>query len=168
MSITEHKETHLVEEGQGIYTLAGSATLEQLSTLLRLEYQKKLPGRELPSPDCARRFLEPILSALAVKEFIAIWLDAQNRVLGVETLFSGTVNELVVYPREVLKRAVGINAAAVMFAHNCHSGDTTPSLDNKNLTKKLVSVLEIVDVQVLDHFIVGIDDSFSYAERGMI
>jgi DNA repair protein RadC len=99
---------------------------------------------------------------------VAVFLDAQNRVLGVEELFRGTLTQTSVFPREVVKRALHYNAAAVIFAHNHPSGVAEPSRADEALTQTLKQTLALVDVKVLDHFVIGTDSAMSFAERGLL
>src|SRR5512146_964267 len=99
---------------------------------------------------------------------MAVFLDAQHRVIASEELFNGTLTQTSVYPREVVKRALHHNAAAVIFAHNHPSGLAEPSRADEVLTQTLKQALALVDVKVLDHFIVGGGTAMSFAERGLI
>jgi len=108
---------------------------------------------------------------LAEKEceiFGVIMLDNQNRVIEFKELFRGTVNSASVYPREVIKEVLSSNASSVIFAHNHPSGLPDPSEADKQMTERLVKVLELIDVKVLDHIIVGGADSVSFAEVGYL
>lgn len=129
-------------------------------------------GRTLSSPQATADFLIHHFNGgdkpLEHEVFVAVWLDNHHRVLGVENLFTGTVNGASVYPREVVKRALGHNAAAVIFAHNHPSGGTEPSMADRQITDRLKEALKLVDVRVLDHVIVGGADTLSFAERGLI
>jgi DNA repair protein RadC len=100
--------------------------------------------------------------------FCCAFLDAQNRVLAFERLFEGTLMETSVYPREVVKRALHHNAAAVILAHNHPSGVAEPSRADETITATLKRALALVDVMVLDHFIVGAEGAMSFAERGLL
>jgi DNA repair protein RadC len=99
---------------------------------------------------------------------MALFLDAQNRVLAKEELFRGTLTQTSVYPREVVKRALAHNAAGVILAHNHPSGVAEPSQADRHLTDQLKSALSLVDVRVLDHFVVAGSSGFSFAERGYL
>ncbi len=99
---------------------------------------------------------------------MVIFLDAQHRVLAVEELFSGTLTQTSVYPREVVKRSLHHNAAAVIFAHNHPSGVPEPSQADESLTEALQAALNLVDIRVLDHFIVAGNQVLSFAERGLL
>ena len=99
---------------------------------------------------------------------MVLFLDPQNRVQAQESLFEGTLTQANVYPREVVKRALYHNAASVIFAHNHPSGIAEPSRADENLTQALKSALALVDVRVLDHFIVAGNSIISFAERGLL
>jgi len=96
-----------------------------------------------------------------------LFLDAQLRMIEIEEMFHGTLQQTAVYPREVVKRALHHGAAAVIFAHNHPSGVAEPSMADKNITQKLTSALALIDVRVLDHIVVG-ETQVSFAERGLI
>jgi len=100
--------------------------------------------------------------------FVCLFLDNKNRLIKAEEMFKGTVNQSAVYPRVVAQRSLELNASAVMFAHNHPGGSLLPSGPDIDITKKLKAVLELVEVRVLDHFIVGANGVFSFARRGMI
>ena len=99
---------------------------------------------------------------------MAVLLDAQNRVLSCEELFRGTLTQTSVYPREVVKVALAANAGAVIFAHNHPSGVSEPSRADELLTHQLKSALALVDIKVLDHFVVAGGESMSFSERGLL
>jgi DNA repair protein RadC len=100
--------------------------------------------------------------------FVAVFLDAQHRVIDAEELFQGTLTQTSVYPREVVKASLRWNAAAVIFAHNHPSGVAQPSQADELLTRNLKDALALVDVKVLDHFIIAGNASISFAERGLL
>lgn len=108
------------------------------------------------------------VAALEREEFRVLYLDNQNQLIAHETLFTGTINRTEVHPREVVKRALHFNAAAVILAHNHPSGETTPSQADKTLTQRLVQVLQLVDIRVPDHLIVGGRQIYSFAEHGLL
>ena len=99
---------------------------------------------------------------------MGVFLDAQNRLIAAQELFSGTLTQTSVYPREVVKIALRHNAASVIFAHNHPSGVAEPSLADEVLTQALKQALALVDVRVLDHFIVGQGATLSFAEHGLL
>lgn len=123
----------------------------------------------LGSPQAVRDWLRLHLGQLPHEVFVALWLDAQNRLIASEELFHGTLTQTSVYPREVVKRALAQNAAAVILAHNHPSGVAEPSRADEVLTSALKQALGLVDVKVLDHFIVaGGATPLSFAERGLL
>ena len=122
----------------------------------------------LGSPGAVRDFLRLTLAGREHEVFLAVLLDAQNRVLACDELFRGTLTQTSVYPREVVKFALARNAAAVIFAHNHPSGLAEPSHADEVLTQALKQALALVDIKVLDHFIVAGGSALSFAERGLI
>jgi DNA repair protein RadC len=122
----------------------------------------------LTSPGAVRDYLRLTLAARPHEIFVCIWLDAQHRVIAAEEPFRGTLTQTSVYPREVVKAALAANAAAVIFAHNHPSGVAQPSQSDELLTRSLKEALALVDVKVLDHFIVAGNQAISFAERGLL
>jgi DNA repair protein RadC len=121
------------------------------------------------SPGAVREYLRLRLSHLEHEEFHALWLDSQNRVIAFDALFSGTLRETSVYPREVVKAGLAHNASAVILAHNHPSGFSEPSRSDELMTKELKNALALVDIRVLDHFIVaGSAPPLSFVERGLL
>lgn len=125
-------------------------------------------GVNLSSPSSVRDLLKLQLQNREVEVFVGIFLDAQNRVLEVEELFAGTLTQTSVFPREVVRRALHHNAAGMIFAHNHPSGVAEPSHADETLTQTLKQALALVDVRVLDHFIIGKGATLSFAERGLL
>lgn len=123
----------------------------------------------LTTPRAVRDYLRLQLAGLPHEVFFALWLDAQNRLIAAEELFRGTLTQTSVYPREMVKKALWHNAAAVVLAHNHPSGVSEPSSADEFLTRELKQALGLVDVRVLDHFIVaGPSQPLSFAERGLL
>lgn len=122
----------------------------------------------LNSPAAVRDYLKLHFMGREYESFVALFLDAQHRVIEAEELFRGTLTQTSVYPREVVKAALHHNAAAVIFAHNHPSGVSEPSKSDEMLTGALKQALALVDVRVLDHFIVAGVDVLSFAERGVL
>jgi DNA repair protein RadC len=122
----------------------------------------------LSSPRAVRDYLRLTLQGLEHEVFMALLLDAQNRVIKSEELFRGTLTQTSVYPREVVKLALRHNAASVIFAHNHPSGVAEPSRSDEALTQALKQSLALVDVRVLDHLIVAGGGCLSFAERGIL
>lgn len=125
-------------------------------------------GDALNSPQSVRDFCKLHFAGQEFESFVAIFLDAQHRVIEADELFKGTLTQTSVYPREVVKAALKHNAAAVIFAHNHPSGATEPSRADELLTATLKQTLGLVDVRVLDHFVVAGNQILSFAERGLI
>lgn len=141
------------------------AVLELSRRILRERLER---GPALSSPQAARDYLRLRLQDRPHEVFGAMFLNAQNQVLAVEELFRGTLTQTSVYPREVVKRALAHNAAAVIFAHNHPSGIAEPSRSDEALTAALRQALALVDVKVLDHFVIGAGSAMSFAERGLL
>jgi DNA repair protein RadC len=122
----------------------------------------------LTSPGAVRDYLRLALAAKPHEVFVCIWLDAQHRVIDCVEAFRGTLTQTSVYPREIVKAALAANAAAVIFAHNHPSGAAQPSQADELLTRNLREALALVEVKVLDHFIVAGNQAISFAERGLL
>ncbi len=141
------------------------AVVEMARRALREEMQV---GDALNSPRAVREFLQLLLRGRQQEVFGALFLDTQHRVIASEELFHGTLTQTSVYPREVVKRALRYNAAAVIFAHNHPSGVAEPSEADRLLTDALKNALQLVDVRVLDHFVVAGAVCLSFAEKGLL
>ncbi len=124
-------------------------------------------GDALCSPQQTRDFLSMELSKEQAEVFGVLFLDNRNRVISFDRMFFGTIDGASVYPREVIKRALHHNAAACIFAHNHPSGVAEPSNADEQITKRLKDALAMVDIRVLDHFVIG-DTIVSFAERGLL
>ncbi|HLE65920.1 MAG TPA: DNA repair protein RadC [Burkholderiales bacterium] len=150
----------------------GPAKAAQLAAVLevarRCLCEELRAGSALASPAAVRDYLRLALGAREHEVFAALFLDAQHRVLRIEELFRGTLTQTSVYPREVVKAALAGNAAAVIFAHNHPSGVAQPSQADELLTRQLKEALALVDVKVLDHFVVAGNQCLSFAERGLL
>lgn len=150
----------------------GSAKLAQLAAVLELARrclgEQLRNGTPLNSPSAVRDYLRLALGSREHEVFLALFVDAQHRVLCAEELFRGTLTQTSVYPREVVKAALRANAAAVIFAHNHPSGVAQPSQADELLTRSLKDALALVEVKVLDHFIVAGRQTLSFAERGLL
>jgi DNA repair protein RadC len=127
-----------------------------------------LKRASLNSPTLVRDYLKLTLTDKTHEVFVCVFIDAQNRVIAVDELFRGTLTQTSVYPREVVKAALHHNCAAVILAHNHPSGVAEPSHADQLLTANLKQTLALVDVKVLDHFIIAADQSLSFAERGLL
>jgi len=127
--------------------------------------------REAPvfdSPQKVKDFVALRLGALAHEVFAVLFLDAQHRLIEMQELFRGTLAQTSVYPREVLRQALLLNAGAAILVHNHPSGLAEPSHADEVLTQSLVTALRVIDVRVLDHLVVGAGKVVSFAERGLM
>ena len=157
------------EQGSGSYAIDPMMKLQAARELAARAIAEDLAQRDaLSSPQAVRDFLKHRLCGLPHEVFVAIVLDAQNRVISFESLFRGTLTQTSVFPREIVKMALRFNAAAVIFAHNHPSGVAEPSRADEALTQTLKHTLALVDVKVLDHFIVAGTSTMSFAERGLL
>ncbi len=125
-------------------------------------------GSSLTSSITTRQYLQTRLRHRQNEVFACLFLDSQHRVLAFEELFQGTIDAAAIYPREVVKRALHFNAAAVILAHNHPSGVSEPSQADRHITLQLCNALALVDIRVLDHMIIGDGEVTSFAERGLI
>lgn len=150
--------------------LAKAAQLKATLELARRALREQMADRDLlSSPQQVRDFLRLKLDALTYEVFMVLLLDAQNRLIRAEEVFRGTLTQTSVYPREIVKLALAHNAAAVILAHNHPSGVAEPSRADEQLTQSLKQTLALVDVKVLDHFVVaGSAPPLSFAERGLL
>ncbi len=142
---------------QAVFEMSRRALLEQIR-------EKDV----LSSPQQVRNYLILKLANEPKEVFMVLFLDAQNRLIGMEQMFSGTLTQTSVYPREVVKRSLHYNAAAVVFAHNHPSGIAKQSHADEMITKELTKALALIDVRVLDHFIVAGNETLSFAEIGLL
>jgi DNA repair protein RadC len=148
---------------------AKAAQVAAARELARRALAEQMQARDsLASPAAVRSYLRLRLQHLGHEVFWVVFLDAQNRVIVAEELFRGTLTQTSVYPREVVKRALAHNAAGVILAHNHPSGVAEPSFQDQALTRALAESLALVDVKVLDHFIVAPGAGLSFAERGLL
>lgn len=149
--------------------LAKYAQLQAVMEMARRALAEQMQhGDVLSSPAAVRDYLRFTLKERSYEVFAAVFLDAQNRVIGLEELFRGTLTQTSVYPREVVKRALAHNAAALILAHNHPSGVAEASQADRLLTQQLKQALGLVDVRVLDHFIVAGAQILSFAESGLL
>ncbi len=166
---TSNKAPSLIEAGDGRYHLSDPASLDDVYNLmLDLLEIKYLRPDTLSSPEAVRRFLTVKLANLEHEVFCIVFLDSQHRVISYEEMFRGTIDGASVYPREVVKRCLQLNAAAVIFSHAHPSGIPDPSSADLRITERLRDALNLVDIQVLDHIVIGSSRSVSMAERGLL
>lgn len=166
--------TRTLEAGAELETIKGLGPAKRAQfaaavELARRALQETLAANAaLTSPGAVRDYLRLKLSGRKEEAFICIWLDAQHRAVDFEVAFTGTLTQTSVYPREIVKKALERNAAAVIFAHNHPSGVAQPSQSDELLTRSLKEALALIEVKVLDHFIIAGNQAISFAERGLL
>jgi DNA repair protein RadC len=154
------------EPGCGPARYASLRAAQELTRRMLCEQAQQRDS--LRSPQAVRDYLRLTLQQRPMEVFMGVFLDAQNRVICAEELFKGTLTQTSVYPREVVKRALHHNCAALILAHNHPSGLAEPSEADRVLTRALRESLALVDIRVLDHFVVGHGSATSFAERGLL
>ncbi len=159
--------THLCAR-HGLGT-AGYVTLQAALELARRHYQELMQaGSALENPQLTREFVRMRLRDLPHEVFCCLYLDNRHRVIAFEELFRGTIDGASVHPREVVKQALSRNAASVILVHNHPSGQAEPSRADELITRRLKEALALVDIQVLDHLVVGDGVCESFVERGLL
>lgn len=133
-----------------------------------LQRRLKRPGTALSSPNAAKEYLQLKIGTLEHEVFSVLFLDVKNRLIAYQQMFSGSLTHTSVPPREVVKAALAHNAASVMLAHNHPSGSSEPSEADLRLTSNLVQALALIDIRVLDHFVVTGSETHSFAEHGQL
>ena len=145
---------------------------EDESKILRLaediaRYRLSKNTTKLTSPDATKKYVAAALRNLEHEVFSVVFLDNQHGVIAYEEMFRGTINASSIYPREIAKRALGLNAAAIIVAHNHPSGVVEPSRADIQITKRLVEAMSLLEIRVLDHIIVGAE-MLSMADSGLL
>ena len=159
-------ETLFVKDSNGEYQVASAA---QILAGARKAADSLAPkGQAFTSPQIVKDYLVAKLAGVEHEVFGIIFTDNQNKLIAYEEMFSGTIDSAAVYPREVAKTALRLNAKAVIFTHNHPSGSTEPSAADRMLTKRLKEALSLIDVNVLDHIIVAGTQTTSFAENGIL
>lgn len=141
-------------------TLASAASI--------LDKRMRKPGYAIKHPADASLYLRVELGQLDYESFRVMFLDARHSLISLKEMFRGTIDGAAVYPREVVKAALHFNASAVILTHNHPSGVCEPSAADRAITKRLKDALDLVDVRVLDHIVVGHRDTFSFASNGLL
>ncbi|WP_332628544.1 RadC family protein [Citrobacter sp. ESBL3] len=145
---------------------ANQQTIREALTLL--ECQLREPGASFTSSNAVRDWLRLHLAPLEREALSVLWLDNQHRLIAHDTLFLGTINTITVHPREVVKAGLKHNAAAAVLAHNHPSGEAEPSKADQRITERLKQALDLVDIRLLDHLVVGGMEIISFSERGWL
>jgi len=150
----------------------GPAKFAQFQAVLELArrslYEELQTGVALSSPQAVKQYLQLLLGNKPYESFAVLFLDVKNRLIACEELFRGTLTHTSVYPREIVKNALAHNAASIILAHNHPSGTPDPSPADKGLTQTLKQALTLVDVRVLDHFVVAAREIYSFSENGLM
>lgn len=141
-------------------------TIREALTLL--EHQLREPGASFTSSNAVRDWLRLNPATLEREALSVLWLDNQHRLIAHDTLFPGTINTITVHPREVVRAGLKHNAAAAVLAHNHPSGEAEPSKADRKITERLKQALDLVDIRLLDHLVVGGMEIVSFAERGWL
>ena len=139
-----------------------------LDLALKVLAHRHRRGEPLTSPEDSRAYLRLKIGERKFEVFACVFVDNRHRVISCEELFQGTIDGASVHPRVVVQRALEVNAAAVLFAHNHPSGVAEPSMADQRITQRLKDALALVEIRVLDHFIVTAEDSISFAERSLL
>ncbi len=156
-------------ECPGTYLVTDLVNEEDLLTIAnQIARQKLAKGEAITDKHLAQQALQTLLQSREHEVFAVLFLDNQHRIMAYEELFRGTLSSASVYPREVVKRALALNAAALMLVHNHPSGHPEPSRADIEITHRLQSALELVDIRLLDHLVVATDGIVSLAERGYL
>jgi DNA repair protein RadC len=164
----------VLEAGAGLGSIKGLGPAKSAQFAAAIELSRRAlletvkSASALTSPGAVRDYLRLSLGRKEEEVFVCIWLDAQHKVIESQAAFRGTLTQTSVYPREIVKAALARNAAAVIFAHNHPSGAAQPSQADELLTRNLKDALSLVEVKVLDHFIVAGSQAISFAERGLL
>ena len=166
LSFSSFDTSLMVRDAQGRYLLA---TTDQILEAARQAIEHKMQrGASFSSPVAVKEYLRAKLAGFEHEVFAVLFMDTQHRLIEYREMFHGTIDSAEVHPREVVKEALRLNAAALVISHNHPSGNPEPSAADRVLTKRLREALSMVDVRVLDHIIVGGTKTTSFTERGLI
>ena len=166
LSFSSFDDALLVRDTHGRYA---PATAEQILEAARHVIDQKMQrGASFSSPAAVKQYLQAKLAGLECEVFTVLFLDTRHRLIEYAEMFRGTIDGASVYPREVVKQALRLNAAAVIVSHNHPSGNPEPSTADRALTQRLKDALALVDVRILDHIIIAGMSTVSFAERGLI
>lgn len=163
-----HQDSAVLRQTHGLGGAKAASLLAVRELAARMEFARMRRGRYLENTKSVLRYLTRRLAGLQREVFGLLLLNARHHVLGVDYLFYGSVDRSAVYPREIVKACLKRNAAAVVLFHNHPSGDPSPSEADRDLTKRVSTVLDEIDVHVIDHVVVGSGGPVSMAERGLL
>ena len=162
------KQLFKCTEKEGFYSVSESVSEQDIVEFAKHIIAKQFKrGTTITSPEASIEYLQTQIGHYQHEVFAALFLDSKHRVIAFEELFTGTIDQASVYPREVAKRALHHNAAAIIFTHNHPSGITDPSQADISLTNTLVAAMKLLSVRVLDHIIVASNTSESLAQKGL-
>lgn len=166
-------KTKVKSESPAIYAVDSTSAREEEDRVIEkalsiLNSRMKKPGALMGSPDVAANYLRLLIGGLEHEVFHVLFMNNNHSVLASETMFTGTINESAVYVREIVKRALKHNAASLILAHNHPSGISSPSKSDIQITKRVKDAMELINVSVIDHIIVGDDNVSSFAQLGLI
>jgi len=149
--------------------LHGMYSVTDLSRLVREETSAYYAARQtnFTNPEFAKRFVQNAIGAEESEQFYVLFLDTQHRLIKAEIVFHGTIDASMVYARELVRKSIEHNAAAIIIAHNHPSGNSEPSTADRRSTQQIKQAMELIDIQLLDHLVVG-SDVVSFVERGML
>lgn len=167
---TEHLKC-FIAEADGSFKAISNLTKEEIieaGRALVVSDFKKRQINTMESPVLVKNYLQARIEGMEQEVFLVMFLDNRHQVIADEIMFYGTFNAASIYPREVAKRALQLNAAAVILSHNHPSGNLEPSSADINITKRLKDALKLIDTNVLDHIIVGKGSCTSFAEKGLL
>ncbi len=159
---------NVVRQAQPQYSMANTTLHVAMELVKRINLARAADRVKLTFPHTVAAYLRAHVEHLEHEVFIALWLDAQMGVLSAEEMFRGTLTQTSVYPREIVKRALQLNACSVIFAHNHPSGSAEPSNADKALTEHLAKALALIDVRVLDHYVIGHKDHTSFMQKNLL
>lgn len=164
----EREIVSLVADADGNYQFSQAVSPHVIVKLAFQILDQQMYGETLTSPERTRDYFRLRLGTRECEYFSVVFLDNRHRVIAIEDMFRGTIDGASVHPREVVKTALSHNAAAVILAHNHPSGVAEPSQADRTITQRLTDALALVDVRVLDHFVVSACAVTSFAERGLL
>ena len=158
-----------IKETDGSYTLSRAINNEDILSAAREILGRRFRrGKALTNAQASSDYLISQIAHLEHEVFLIVFLDNKHQILATEIMFQGTIDGASVYPREVVKRALQLNSAALILSHNHPSGNFNPSQADKAITQKLVDALKLVEIRILDHLIVAGTETYSFAEHGLI
>jgi len=163
-------KTHgFIKENNGLYVLSRTVDDQDiLAAAKEILARRFRRGTQLTSPQQSKDYLISQIAHLEHEVFLILFLDNKHKIIASESMFRGTIDGASVHPRECVKRALELNAAAVILSHNHPSGETCPSQSDKSITKRLIEAMSLVDIRVLDHIIVAGINTYSFAEHGLM